>query len=41
MTTNLNLDLKTKLRERRALLLPGAANALSARIIEDLDFEAV
>jgi 2-methylisocitrate lyase-like PEP mutase family enzyme len=33
--------LKTKLAERRALLVPGAANALSARIIADLDFEAV
>jgi 2-methylisocitrate lyase-like PEP mutase family enzyme len=41
MTTNLNLELKTKLRERRALLVPGAANALSARLIEDLGFEAV
>src|SRR5882724_3296031 len=27
--------------ERQALLVPGAANALSARIIEDLGFEAV
>src|SRR6266852_7461867 len=33
--------LKTKLAERRALLVPGAANALSARIIADLGFEAV
>jgi 2-methylisocitrate lyase-like PEP mutase family enzyme len=41
MTTNLNAELKSKLRERRALLVPGAANALSARIIEDLGFEAV
>ncbi len=36
-----SLDLKTKLQERRALLVPGAANALSARLIEDLGFEAV
>ncbi len=27
--------------ERRALLLPGVANALGARIVEDLGFEAV
>ena len=39
--SKLSLDLKTKLQERRALLVPGAANALSARVIEDLGFEAV
>ena len=33
--------LKTKMKERRALLVPGAANALSARIIADLGFEAL
>jgi 2-methylisocitrate lyase-like PEP mutase family enzyme len=33
--------LRAKLAERRGLLVPGAANALSARIIEDLGFEAV
>jgi 2-methylisocitrate lyase-like PEP mutase family enzyme len=33
--------LRTKLEERRGLLVPGAANALAARIIEDLGFEAV
>ncbi len=33
--------LKAKLAERRALLVPGAANALAARVIEDLGFEAV
>jgi 2-methylisocitrate lyase-like PEP mutase family enzyme len=33
--------LRAKLGERRALLVPGAANALAARIIEDLSFEAV
>ncbi len=32
--------LRAKLGERRALLVPGAANALAARIIEDLGFEA-
>lgn len=40
MGNDLNLQLKTKLQERRALLVPGAANALAARIIEDLGFEA-
>jgi len=33
--------LRAKLEERRGLLVPGAANALSAGIIEDLGFEAV
>ena len=33
--------LKAKLNERRGLLVPGAANALSARIIADLGFEAI
>jgi 2-methylisocitrate lyase-like PEP mutase family enzyme len=33
--------LKAKIKERRALLVPGAANALSARIIQDLGFEAL
>jgi 2-methylisocitrate lyase-like PEP mutase family enzyme len=33
--------LRAKLEERRGLLVPGAANALAARIIEDLGFEAV
>ncbi|MCB2108755.1 MAG: oxaloacetate decarboxylase [Rhodobacteraceae bacterium] len=33
--------LRAKLEERRGLLVPGAANALSARIIEDLGFEAI
>lgn len=32
---------KAKLAERRALLMPGAANALTARIIADLEFEAI
>lgn len=30
-----------RVERRDALLLPGAANALTARIIEDLGFEAV
>jgi len=33
--------LKQAISERRALLVPGAANALTARIIEDLGFEAI
>ncbi len=33
--------MRAKLQERRGLLVPGAANALAARIIEDLGFEAV
>jgi 2-methylisocitrate lyase-like PEP mutase family enzyme len=33
--------LRTAMEERRALLAPGAANALTARIIEDLGFEVV
>ena len=33
--------LRAKLEERRGLLVLGAANALAARIIEDLGFEAV
>ena len=39
--TGLSTVLKAKLRERRALIVPGAANALAARVIEDLGFEAV
>ncbi len=34
------LALKKKLADRRALLVPGAANALTARVIEDQGFEA-
>jgi 2-methylisocitrate lyase-like PEP mutase family enzyme len=33
--------LKKAVHERRAMLVPGAANGLTARIIEDLGFEAV
>ncbi|MGH9679376.1 MAG: isocitrate lyase/PEP mutase family protein [Candidatus Acidiferrales bacterium] len=33
--------LRTKLEERRGMLVPGAANALAARVIEDMGFEAV
>ena len=41
MRPNLSKVLRTKILERRGLLVPGAANALAARVIEDLDFEAV
>ena len=41
MSLNTGQVLCAKLGERRGLLVPGAANALSARIIEDLGFEAV
>jgi len=41
MRPNLSKSLRTKILERRGLLVPGAANALAARVIEDLDFEAV
>jgi 2-methylisocitrate lyase-like PEP mutase family enzyme len=33
--------LRQAISDRRALLVPGAANALTARIIEDLGFEAI
>src|SRR6202521_1636468 len=33
--------LRKLLAEKRGVLLPGAANALSARIIDDLGFEAI
>ncbi|HEV2521188.1 MAG TPA: oxaloacetate decarboxylase [Candidatus Acidoferrales bacterium] len=41
MTHNSRQTLRAKLEERRGLLVPGAANALAARVIEDLGFEAV
>jgi 2-methylisocitrate lyase-like PEP mutase family enzyme len=41
LSLNTGQVLRAKLGERRGLLVPGAANALSARIIEDLGFEAV
>jgi 2-methylisocitrate lyase-like PEP mutase family enzyme len=41
MRPNLAKILRAKLLERRGLLVPGAANALAARVIEDLGFEAV
>jgi 2-methylisocitrate lyase-like PEP mutase family enzyme len=41
MSLNPGKVLRAKLLERRGLLVPGAANALAARIIDDLGFEAV
>lgn len=38
---NLNRRLKGLMAERRAILVPGAANALAARVIEDVGYEAV
>jgi len=41
MTDGCNKRLRDLLRKRKAVLLPGAANALTARVIEDLGFEAI
>lgn len=41
MNATANAKLKARLAERDALLVPGAFNALSARIVADLGFEAV
>ena len=41
MSIDAGKELRAKLLERRGMLVPGAANALAARIIEDLGFEAV
>jgi 2-methylisocitrate lyase-like PEP mutase family enzyme len=41
MRPNLAKTLRAKILERRGLLVPGVANALAARVVEDLDFEAV
>lgn len=41
MSGELGARLKALVNERRGVLLPGAANALAARIIEDLGFEAL
>jgi 2-methylisocitrate lyase-like PEP mutase family enzyme len=40
MPDNLNRQLKARLARRDAMLLPGCPNALTARIAEDLGFEA-
>jgi 2-methylisocitrate lyase-like PEP mutase family enzyme len=41
MRPNLAKTLRAKILERRGLLVPGAANALAARVVEDLGFEAL
>ncbi len=41
MGQNLNIVLKERVGRRDGLLVPGAANALAAKIIEDAGFEAV
>jgi 2-methylisocitrate lyase-like PEP mutase family enzyme len=41
LVTGTGKILRAKLEERRGMLVPGAANALAARVIEDLGFEAV
>ena len=35
------MSFKQKLQQRRAILVPGASNALAARVIADLGFEAI
>ena len=41
MSHDINRRFRERLTRRDALLLPGAANALAARVIADLGFEAV
>src|ERR1700688_1347292 len=41
MRPNPAKTLRAKILERRGLLVPGAANALAARVVEDLGFEAL
>lgn len=41
MTESCNRRLRNLTAQRKALLLPGAANALTARVIEDLGFQAI
>jgi 2-methylisocitrate lyase-like PEP mutase family enzyme len=41
MTSHPGTRLRQYLNERRGLLVPGAGNALAARVIEDMGFEAV
>ena len=41
MKESCNRQLRELLRQRKAVLLPGAANALAARVIEDIGFEAI
>ena len=41
MKESSNRRLREILSQRRAVLLPGAANALAARVIEDIGFQAI
>jgi 2-methylisocitrate lyase-like PEP mutase family enzyme len=41
MTDTCNRRLREMLERREAILLPGAANALAARVIEDIGFKAI
>lgn len=41
MKESCNRRLRELLRQRKAVLLPGAANALAARVIEDIGFQAI
>jgi len=41
MNESCNRQLRELLRQRKAVLLPGAANALAARVIEDIGFKAI
>jgi len=41
MKESCNRLLRELLRQRKAVLLPGAANALAARVIEDIGFKAI
>src|SRR5215207_6469112 len=41
MANNLNKELRERLSERDTLLVPGAPNALAAKITEDVGFEAI
>jgi 2-methylisocitrate lyase-like PEP mutase family enzyme len=41
MSLEINQKFRERVNRRDALLMPGAANALAARVIEDLGFEAV
>jgi len=41
MKESCNRQLRELLRHRKAVLLPGAANALAARVIEDIGFKAI
>jgi 2-methylisocitrate lyase-like PEP mutase family enzyme len=41
MSSTITRAFRARVEERRAILTPGVANALAARIVEDLQFEAV